>query len=103
MRPSYDSATPFLLPFLLPVICGLTFDCSKIPVKGHKYDFSPLSGPHYVNQIEEEEGISGYHNTTYTVDLCEKLPVNDKVPDGYECKELGTRSKCGSKKLHSGS
>jgi len=57
--------------------------CGELVVEGHKFDFSPLKGPHTVTTSEFHPPT--YSNTTYTLDLCAYLKRKDDVKKGDEC------------------
>lgn len=62
-------------------------DCNKIKADGYMFNFGELKGPHSVVTSSYESGSGTYHNTTYTVDICNPLKKSDK---GKECPN-GTR------------
>jgi autophagy-related protein 27 len=92
MKPS---ALPFVATsLLLPSLSiALTFDCSNIQVKGKKFNFEKIGGPHTVSVVEHFP--PSIHNTTWTVDLCDTLKKDKNIPAGDQC--LG-----GSQGRHSG-
>jgi hypothetical protein len=57
--------------------------CGELEVDGHKFDFSPLKGPHTVTTSEFHPPT--YTNTTYTLDLCAYLKRKGDVKKGDEC------------------
>ncbi|KAK4175715.1 putative autophagy protein Atg27 [Triangularia setosa] len=69
-----------------PAPASATFDCEKLPVDGHTYNFKDLAGAHTV--VTSEYVAPSYHNTTYTLDLCGPLkrkgdaPKEERCPDG---------------------
>ncbi|KAB5583704.1 autophagy-related protein 27 [Coniochaeta sp. 2T2.1] len=62
--------------------------CGNLVVDEHKFDFSPLKGPHTITTSEFHPPT--YSNTTYTLDLCAYLKRKDDVKKGDECPN-GTR------------
>ncbi|KAK4205743.1 putative autophagy protein Atg27 [Triangularia verruculosa] len=71
-----------------PAPAAATFDCEKLPVDGHTYNFKDLAGPHTV--VTSEFLAPSYHNTTYTLDLCGPLRQNGDAPKEERCPD-GTR------------
>lgn len=69
-------------------VAAAVFDCEKLPVDGHTYDFHELRGPHSV--VTYEHAPPAYHNTTYTIDLCGPLKRKGDVPKAERCPD-GTR------------
>ncbi|ERF70823.1 hypothetical protein EPUS_02345 [Endocarpon pusillum Z07020] len=82
MKPSacFFLAASLLLPSLST---ALTFECSHIRVKGKKYNFEKIGGPHTVSVIEHSP--PSIHNTTWAVDLCGTLKKDKEVPAGDQC------------------
>ena len=75
-------------------VSGASFlHCGELVVDGHKFDFSPLKGPHTITTSEFHPPT--YSNTTYTLDLCAYLKRKDDVKKGDECPN-GTRGECPS-------
>lgn len=65
-------------------VSGASFlRCGELVVEGHKFDFSPLKGPHTITTSEFHPPT--YSNTTYTLDLCAYLKRKDDVKKGDEC------------------
>lgn len=62
-------------------------DCQKIKADGYMFNLGELKGPHSVVTSWYDSGSDTYHNTTYTVDICNPLKKSDK---GKECPK-GTR------------
>lgn len=73
-------------------VSGASFlRCGELVVEGHKFDFSPLKGPHTITTSEFHPPT--YSNTTYTLDLCAYLKRKDDVKKGDECPN-NTRGGC---------
>lgn len=73
-------------------VSGASFlRCGELVVDGHKFDFSPLKGPHTITTSEFHPPT--YSNTTYTLDLCAYLKRKDDVKKGDECPN-NTRGEC---------
>ncbi|KAL2891194.1 Autophagy-related protein 27 [Ceratocystis lukuohia] len=80
-------------------LAAASLQCDSILANNHKYDLSPLRGPHsVVTTITEKNAI---YNTTYTIDLCAPLKrVNDgSIPAREQCPE-GTRVCAVQRALH---
>ena len=74
------------LPTLIAALGNL--DCGKIVTDGKIWDFSELGGPRSV--MESYETPPTWHNTTYTIDICDYLKRAGKVKKGDKCPN-GTR------------
>lgn len=72
-----------------PLASAAGLQCDSIVVENHKYDLSPLRGPHsVVTTIAEAHAV---YNTTYTLDLCAPLKrAGDNIPATEQC-PAGTR------------
>ncbi|KAK4187612.1 autophagy-related protein 27 [Podospora australis] len=69
-------------------VAAAVFDCEKLVVDEHTYNFHDLRGPHSV--VTHEYAPPTYHNTTYTLDLCSPLKRKGDVPKLERCPD-GTR------------
>lgn len=69
---------------LLPAaISAVTLDCKHIRVDKQDFNFEALGGPKDVhNQIRHPLFIS---NTTYTIDICDKLKRDSDIETKYQC------------------
>nr|OQO26759.1 hypothetical protein B0A51_05643 [Rachicladosporium sp. CCFEE 5018] len=90
------SYLPLLL--VLPTaISALTLDCKNIRIDKQSFNLNPLAGPKTVHfQSYEPPSIA---NTTYTIDICTRLPTVKDVPNARQCPG-GTRV-CGVKSIYS--
>lgn len=62
---------------------AVTLDCENIIVDKQRFDLSPLGGPKTVHYLERMP--PSVSNTTYTLDICDKLPRTKGVPKSEEC------------------
>lgn len=69
-------------------ITGLTLDCTHIREDGQSWDLRELGGPHAVHHVEFTP--PSIANTTFTVDICNKLPRLREVVKDDQCED-GTR------------
>lgn len=53
-------------------------DCKKIVADGHTFNLEKLSGPHSVVTSKYSSLSDAYHNTTYTLDVCQPLKKKGK-------------------------
>lgn len=78
--------SPYTLPLLLALpsaITAVNFDCKDILVDKAHFNLSPLGGPKSVHsQIYGPPSIT---NTTYTLDLCGRLPKNSDIDKALQC------------------
>lgn len=72
-----------LLLALPSAITAVTFDCKDILVDKAHFNLSPLGGPKSVHQ--QVYGPPSISNTTYTLDLCGRLPKDKKLPSAEQC------------------
>ena len=88
-RPSlaYSLSAALLIPSLAAAV---SFDCREVITGRHKFDLSPLGGHHSVSHAVRS--APNVLNTTYTVDICQKLGRDKNAPYENQCPE-GTRGK----------
>jgi len=84
--PSLSSWSALLL--LPAAISAVTFDCGRIRADGESFDFSKLGGPKDVHQLKRTP--PSITNTTYTIDICNKLDRDPEVDKKLQCAD-GTR------------
>jgi len=73
------------VPFLFTALSSaLTFQCDHIRVDKKKFDLSKLGGPHEL-LVHDEDRPPAIYNTTYTVDICQPLRKDKKLPSGDQC------------------
>jgi hypothetical protein len=65
------------------LIVAINLKCSKIVTDGKEWDLSKLGGPRSV--MDSYETPPSWHNTTYTIDICESLKRSGDVPKRYKC------------------
>jgi hypothetical protein len=76
---------------LLPIaVRAISLDCGHLREDGVSFNFQDLEGPHSVFDIKDVS--VGYANTTYTIDICNKLERPKGVDKNHFCPD-GTRSK----------
>jgi autophagy-related protein 27 len=69
---------------LLPSLgTAVSIDCSNVRVKGTRFNFAKLGGPHSTSDIEPLP--PSIHNTTWTVDLCGPLKKDKNIEAKYQC------------------
>jgi len=73
------------IPLLLSALTSaLTLDCSHIRVDKKKFNFEKLSGPHSVTIVDKDRPPS-IHNITYSIDICQPLRPDSKIPKAERC------------------
>jgi len=91
-RPTSPVATAATLLSLLSLSSSFTIitaadapalPCKNIDIDGHKFDLSPLKGPHTV--VTTEFAPPSYYNRTYTIDLCAALERKGDVEERDKC------------------
>lgn len=91
-RPTLRAATAATLLSLLSLSSSFTvvaaadapaLPCKDVDVDGHKFDLSPLKGPHTV--VTTEFAPPSYYNRTYTIDICAPLERKEDVEERYKC------------------
>ncbi|KAK5166636.1 type II membrane protein [Saxophila tyrrhenica] len=69
---------------LLPTLTSaITFDCKHIRDDGASWNLEKLGGPKTVHRIRWER--PSIENTTFTLDICGKLPKDEKLGKGENC------------------
>ncbi|KAF2815750.1 uncharacterized protein BDZ99DRAFT_457715 [Mytilinidion resinicola] len=90
--PSHLSLASLSALFLaLPALVSASLDCHDVGAKGKHFDLSPLGGPHQVHwrrELTEAPGL--FFNTTFTIDICNKLKWTKGGNKDEECPH-GTR------------
>jgi hypothetical protein len=83
MRPLTSALTA--LPFLLASLASaLTPGCEHIRIGGKKFDLHKIGGPHSIS-THDESHPPAMHNTTWTVDICQPLRKDKKLPSADQC------------------
>lgn len=68
--------------------------CDNILINGYKFNLDKLKGPHSVVTSKYDSMTHTYHNTTYTLDVCQPLKKSDKSKSEEQCPN-GTRGMLG--------
>lgn len=83
MRPLTSNIAAFPLLFA-SFASALTPGCDHIRIGGKKFDLHKLGGPHSVS-THDELHPPAMHNTTWTVDICQPLRKEKKLPNADQC------------------
>ena len=76
MLPRIPASTALFLLFLPLLTSALSYDCKNIVKDGVKFNFEALGGLHSVSW--NREFAQGYMNTTFKMDICQPLKLEDK-------------------------
>lgn len=93
--PTMTSSLAILLA-LPAAITAATLDCEKIRVDKQDFNLSPLGGPKTVHWQEYDP--PSIANTTFTIDVCDKLKRDPEVPKENQC-PMGTQV-CGVEEIY---
>jgi hypothetical protein len=83
MRPVTSNVAALPLLFA-SFVSALTPGCDHIRIGGKKFDLHKLGGPHSV-LTHDESHPPAMHNTTWTVDICQPLRKEKKLPNADQC------------------
>ena len=62
---------------------AISLDCSDARDGGVSFNFKPLGGPHSLYRVKENP--NGIINTTFTIDICQRLVKQKGVPKEEDC------------------
>ena len=69
-------------------VSAATLDCKAVPVDGKVFNLKALGGPKEVHWTRYK--APSIANTTFTIDICDRLVKRPDTPRGYDCR-MGTQ------------